>query len=65
MTEYVTLTAPLYDRRDPNRPPVFIAAAGRSISREVADRFGGEYVTTKKVAPSQNKKRMPAQTKKA
>ena len=65
MTEYVTLTAPLYDRRDPNRPPVFIAASGQSIDREVADRFGGDYVTTKKVAPSQNKKRTPAQTKKA
>lgn len=65
MTEYVTLTAPLYDARDPNRPRVLIASAGQSISREIADRFGGEYVTTKKVSPSQNKKRTPAQTKKA
>ena len=65
MTEYVTLTAPLYDARDPQRPRVLIAAAGQSIAREIADRFGGEYVTTKKVSPTQNKKRTPAQTKKA
>lgn len=65
MTEYVTLTAALHDRRDPNRPPVFIAAAGAIIPKEIADRFGGEYVESKKRTPTENKKRTPAQTKKA
>lgn len=59
----VTLTAPLYDRRDPNRPPVFIAPAGASIPQHVADLFGGEYAEAKKRTPSENKKRVPAETK--
>lgn len=65
MIEYVTLTAPLYDARDPKRPRIMIGTAGQSVPRDVADRFGGQYVTTKKIAPTENKKRTPAQTKKA
>jgi hypothetical protein len=64
MAEYVTLTAPLYDARDPQRPRVFIAAAGQQVLKDVADRLGGEYVELKKRTPSENKKRTPPSTKK-
>lgn len=64
MAEYVTLTAPLYDRRDPKRPPVFIAPKNAQVLREIADRFGGQYVEEKKRTPAENKKRTPSSTKK-
>ena len=36
----IILTEPLYDRRDPNRPPVFIAAAGATVPASVAKALG-------------------------
>lgn len=64
MVEYVILTAPLYDRRDPMRPAVFIAPKNAQVPRELAERFGGSYVESKKRTPAENKKRTPAATKK-
>lgn len=64
MGEFVTLTAPLYDRRDPQRPPVFIAPKNAKVLREIADKFGGAYLEEKKRTPAENKKRTPTNTKK-
>lgn len=64
MAEYVILTAPLYDRRDPNRPAVFIAPKNAKVPREMAEKFGGVFVEEKKRTPAENKKRTPSSTKK-
>lgn len=40
MADEVTLSEDLYDRRDPNRPAIFIAGKGATVAREVAERFG-------------------------
>jgi len=53
--DLVTLTATLYDQRDPNRPRVFIAQIGQQVPKSLADRFGGEYSG----APVADKRRTP------
>jgi len=63
----VKLTAPLYDSREPSRPRVFLWPAGAMIPKDLADRFGGEYVEVadaKKAQPSENKKRALPENKK-
>lgn len=40
MADEVTLTAELYDRRDPSRPPVFVAPAGAKVPRAIAQALG-------------------------
>ena len=39
-TDTVTLTEDLYDRRDPQRPPVFVASAGTPVRRDIAGLLG-------------------------
>lgn len=42
MADEVTLTEELYDRRDPNRPPVFIAPKGAKVPRALLVALGVE-----------------------
>lgn len=65
MADEVTLEAELYDRRDPDRPAVFIAAKGAKVPRELADKFGGVYtkpasVKARKEADVEDKAVKPA-----
>lgn len=62
------LTEPLWDRRDPNRPAVFVAAEGEEIPYRTAIKYGlvkEDEPAAKKVAPAQveNKAVKPAETK--
>lgn len=64
----VRLLQPLFDSRDPNRPAVFVFAAGTVIPKSTADLLGGVYVVVtdiKKASPAQNKKLSPQQNKSA
>lgn len=38
--DMITLTEELYDRRDPNRPPVFVAGRGAQVPRKLAEALG-------------------------
>lgn len=72
--QMVTLTEDLWDRRDPNRPAVFLYAKGASIPAEIAAKFGlvpapaskarrEEMVEDKAMKPAATK--APRSTKKA
>lgn len=68
MTENMyTCTEHVYDRRDPNRPAVFIAAKGEQIPFSAAVKLGlvKEAPAAKKVAESmvEDKAVKPAETK--
>lgn len=65
MAEEVTLTEDLYDRRDPKRPPVFIASKGAKIPRALAEKFGlAPAVKARKEAEVEDKAVKPAATAK-
>lgn len=64
MSDEVILEAELYDRRDPNRPPVFIAPKGAKVPRAIAEKFGAVAATkARKEADVEDKAVKPAATK--
>lgn len=64
MAEMTTLTEDLYDRRDPNRPPVFIAAKGAQVPTKVAELLGVKPATkARKEAEVEDKAVKPAAAK--
>lgn len=64
MADEITLDADLYDRRDPNRPPVFIASKGAKVSRALAEKLGvAPAAKARKEAQVEDKAVKPATTK--
>lgn len=67
MADEVTLSEDLYDRRDPNRPAIFIAGRGSKVSRDIAERFGVKaekpVVKARKEADIEDKAVKPAEIK--
>lgn len=62
--QMVTLTEDLWDRRDPNRPAVFLFPKGASIPASVAALFGLAPATkARKEAEVEDKAVKPAATK--
>lgn len=66
MADEITLTEDLYDRRDPNRPPVFVAGKGQKVLRSVAEALGVAAPAETKVRRDvEDKAVKPAATKTA
>lgn len=65
MADEVTLEEELYDRRDPNRPAIFIAPKGAKVSRAIAEKFGAKVPAAKarKEAQVEDKALAPSSTK--
>lgn len=63
--EEVTLTEDLFDRRDPQRPAIFIAPRGTSVKRSVLEALGvaAPAVKARREADVEDKALKPAATK--